>query len=83
MNKLKIADESRSCSSCKFSSRERLQPNVLQDVLLCKYGPPTPVLIPTGPNAASVQPIWPAVAPSHWCHRFETHLQESTLPKGN
>lgn len=79
---LKIEGENRSCAACKFSSGERLRPpNVLQYVLLCKYGPPTPVLIPTGPNAASVQPIWPVVAPSHWCHRYETYLQGSTLPK--
>lgn len=59
------------CEKCRFSSTERPQPNVLQSVLLCKWGPPTPILIPTGATSASVQPMWPAVAPQHWCHRFE------------
>lgn len=67
-----VIEETRRCARCRFSSAERPQPNVLQTVLICRWGPPTPVLIPTGPNQASVQPMWPAVAAQHWCHRFES-----------
>lgn len=69
----------RACVNCKFVSCERPQPNVLQDVLLCKYGPPTAVLVPTGPNTATLQPMWPTLAPTHWCHRFEAKEDAKSL----
>lgn len=58
------------CDQCCFSSKERPQPTLLVDVLICRWGPPTPVVIPSGPGQASMQPMWPVVAPLHWCHRF-------------
>lgn len=72
----------RACEHCKFSSLERLPPPQIQQILFCKYGPPTPVLIPTAPNAASLQPMWPTVAPNHWCHRCEPKNMESAIPSG-
>lgn len=68
----------RACGDCKFSSFELLQRNVLQKVLLCKHGPPVPILIPSGPSSANLQPLWPAVAPTHWCHRFERSLTDES-----
>lgn len=61
----------RACVSCRYVSSERPQPHVLQSVLVCRWGPPTPMMIPTGPNSANVQPMPPVVHPNYWCYRFE------------
>lgn len=60
----------RRCAVCEFASVERPNPNVLQDVLFCRWGPPVPVVLPAGPGKVAVQMIRPAVNVDDWCHRF-------------
>lgn len=64
----------RACDTCRFSSLERPTSDAfsLQRVRVCRWGPPVPVLIPTGPTSANVTPIQPVVAEGHWCYRHES-----------
>lgn len=74
---MSVTEPTMICKNCRFSSVERPNPNILQDILICRWGPPTPVLIPTGPGSANLQAMHPSVAPTHWCHRFESYIIET------
>lgn len=67
---------SKTCGTCRFASEERPQPGMIQPVLMCRYGPLTPVLLPipsahVGMPNATIRAICPPVAPNDWCHRHE------------
>ena len=69
----------RCCANCRFASRERPQPNLLQDVLVCRFGPPTPMAFPAGHGQLHIQPMFPIVGDKVWCHKFDA---ADPLPKG-
>lgn len=66
-----IPTEKPRCEHCRFCSRERPQQNVIQDVLVCRFGPPTPVMIPVSAQQAQLTGLWPIVPPAGWCYHFE------------
>ena len=65
----------KACKDCVFAHREKPEVSPLnlfpQEILFCRFGPPSPVPIPQKNGSISITPIHPAVAPTHWCHRFE------------
>lgn len=72
--------EAISCATCRFSSSERPQANMIAPILMCRYGPliPVPVMVsgPGGQVGQQIRALCPAVAATDWCHRFEAR----TLP---
>lgn len=71
---------SKSCATCRFSSEERPQAGMLVPILMCRYGPLMPVMVPmVGPNnplfssqsQMVIRALCPSVAPTDWCHRHE------------
>lgn len=66
-----IDPNERKCANCIFSTVERPNPQLLQSVRMCRYGPPAVILVPTAATQATTMRTFPVVQDADWCHRFE------------
>lgn len=67
----------RSCATCRFSTLERPQPNLIQTVRVCRRQSPVPVLVQT-PGGAGILATFPTVNDALWCHQWTASSDEKT-----
>lgn len=66
-----MPEQPKSCATCRFMSKERPQPGMIEPIMMCRYGSLVPVLTPTTAGV-TIRALCPAVAPTDWCHRYES-----------
>lgn len=65
----------RACKTCRYSSLERPNPTLLQEIRMCRYGPLTPVVLPP----ATIRAMVPPVADADWCYRWELSVDSAIV----
>lgn len=69
LNGNKTEHARRKCENCKFVSSFTAKGQI-QGTLLCMWGPPQVLLLPT-PHGLAPVVQYLSVQPTLWCHRFE------------
>jgi hypothetical protein len=69
----------RKCETCRFSAKFFPNPKIAQSQLMCKWGPPTAMLVPGPQGQMGQSSAWPIVAGFTWCFRWESDPEPITL----
>lgn len=59
------------CKTCLYREELPIDPNNLQRMSVCKRFPPTPVLMPSGPQQLQIVPMFPIVADDVHCFEYK------------
>lgn len=63
------AQNGRSCDSCAFVVKQRMDKTDLHGVLVCRHSPPAMTQLP-GPNGLQVLVQFPIVNALMWCYQW-------------
>jgi hypothetical protein len=63
------------CKNCRYSVKQRSDPNSVVQSLVCRHSPPAMTMLPTAQGLV-INVQFPIVRPEFWCFQFDLPPEE-------